>query len=144
LKIPTATEKDFDCFYLNYFEKIYRANFGKVICETQFEDTTAIDEKLWKRNEWELFENGDLITKYYGYESHEISIDSDKVGRNDLLNLLEWYIAELKERECVNQSNEKVYHIELNVKNQGVSCEELQLWAEYSLGKYRVLIGYNY
>lgn len=144
LKIPVATEKDYDCFYLNYFEKIYRANFGKLICETQYEDTTAIDEKLWERKEWELFENGDLIVKSYGYESYDISLDSDKMERNDLLNLLEWYIFKLKEKDCVNQSIKKEYTVELDEKNQSLSCKELQLWAEYSLGKYRVLIGYNY
>lgn len=97
LNIPPFNSTNVDCSYFKWFENVIRNNVDTLLCSGQKEykgfDGDGKDRTV---SEWEVYSNETEIFHFSGYESLDLIVESRTININDILNLLDFYLEELK------------------------------------------------
>ncbi|MBP7822143.1 MAG: SH3 domain-containing protein [Saprospiraceae bacterium] len=97
LNVPQFDSTNLDCSYFKWFEKVIRNNVDTLLCSGQNEykgfDGDGKDHTFSK---WEMYSNETEIFYFSGYESLDLIVESRAINMNDILNLLDFYLENLK------------------------------------------------
>jgi hypothetical protein len=127
---------------LAWFENLIRANVDTLIYKGKnLYKGFDLDGKDWSVSNWEIFRDETVICHLFGYENEDLIIESTEISMNDVMNLLEFYIDQLK-KNCPDASyakEENGLSIEVKTDYRGriksIQCFDLHFVAEKSIHK---------
>lgn len=98
LKIPKLNLADNECDNLSWFEDIARFNADSLIYKgsKRYNGIDTTDEKSGNYTRWEYYKDETCITHYSLYEALLGVIESTEFTMNDVLNIWDYYLGQLK------------------------------------------------
>lgn len=142
MRVPAFNTDELDCYYLTWFERFFRVNADSLVYEgsTTYEGFDP-DGKDWGASNWEAFSDETVIKHYTGYEYKDLILESTEITMNDVLNLLEYYVAQLKANCPATYYRQEGNSLGIEVKKdfrgwiKRIECYQIEFVAERTVDK---------
>ncbi len=147
LRLPKIDFESIRCFDTGLFEHIARTNADSLLCSgSRRYNGFDPDGKDSRVSKWEIYSDETKINEILGYENRTLIIESTVMDMNDVLNLCEYFLDQLKDK-CGHHffwQQENEYKHGIYFKKDGnyikeLSCGGLGLKAD-KLDDYRIRI----
>lgn len=135
LKIPKLDTSKIICEYQTWFEDIFRANANSLVFKGE-RIYKSLDKDKGSSTKWEVYKDETIINHFYGYECEFLILENPEITMNDVLNLLEYYIAMLGDKCLSKSENPDEIKSEIEIikeygwRIQKIKCEKIGFNAE--------------
>jgi hypothetical protein len=127
LKLPNQFVETPGCCRYPYLEEIVRLNVDSLVGKGE-RVWKSFGEKGGRSAKWELYKDGTLIQYMGYYESMDLVVETYDITMYDILNLMEYYLANLP--ECCKNPEIGPYKIDIVKESkhsylESIKCEKL-------------------